>query len=278
VPTVDKGSPVRSLSTKTNDLSFPIRADTRTSRLPQSGPEITQKNLRAQRFEQTLTLISSRISQGRSVNNSPQVRSSAWLYLFDLATCAQQLERASSKFSQFVDSRRQFRDVHVNAFVRRCVELRCPGLALTVFSDRPAYRMDLTLTAARQLLYAFHEERQLSNVVALAALFPVYNLRALSSDPISCALFVSACLREGNISGSDPASVVAATFLSPFKQLLSQTLPMPLSVESNRFLESRWMKDAMLSILDLLGMQGHETSWVRDWCHRSHYNFLSNIE
>ncbi|KAI0292933.1 hypothetical protein BC826DRAFT_1105323 [Russula brevipes] len=124
------------------------------------------------------------------MNNSPQVRSSAWLYLFDLATCAQQLERASSKFSQFVDNRRQFRDVHVNAFVRRCVELRCPGLALTVFSDRPAYRMDLTLTAARQLLYAFHEERQLSNVVALAALFPVYNLRALSSDPISCALFV----------------------------------------------------------------------------------------
>ena len=161
--------------------------------------------------------------------------------------------------------------------IGRCVELRCPELALTVFSNRPAYRMDLTLPAARQLLYTLHEGRQVSDVVHLAALFPLYNLPALSSDPISCALLTSACLREVNISGSEPAQVIAATLLSPFKQLLSQTPPMSLSVVGNRFLESRWMKDAMLSILDSLVVQGHEAGWVRDWCRRSGYNLPNSV-
>lgn len=159
----------------------------------------------------------------------------------------------------------------------RCIELRCPELALTVFNNRPAYRMDLTLPAARQLLYTLHEGRQFSDVVQLAALFPLYNLPDLSSDPISCALFMSACLREANMSGSDPARAIAETLLFPFKQLLSQTPPMPVPVGGNRFLESRWMKDAMLSILDSLVVQGHEASWVRDWCRRSGYNLTDNI-
>ncbi|KAF8480181.1 hypothetical protein DFH94DRAFT_630604, partial [Russula ochroleuca] len=206
-----------------------------------------------------------------------QVRSSAWLYLFDLATCPEQLEHTSRKFSQFIECGRQFRGEHSEAFVRRCVELRCPELALTVFNNRPAYRMDLTLPAARQLLYTLHEGRQLSNAVLLAALFPLYNLPALSSDPISCALLMSACLREANISGSDPSRAVAETLLSPFKQLLSGTPTMPVPVGDNRFLESRWMKDAMLSILDSLVTQGHDASWVRDWCHRSGYNLSSNV-
>ncbi|KAN0111737.1 hypothetical protein V8E52_008298 [Russula decolorans] len=240
-------------------------------------PEKNAQKLRTQRFEQTLELLSTHASQAQSKRPSPQVRSSAWLYLFDLATCPEQLERASTQFSQFVESGRRFRVEHSTAFVRRCVELRCSELALTVFKNRPVYRMDLTLPAARQLLYTLHEGHQLSDVVLLAALFPLYNLPALSSDPISCALLTSACLREVNISDSEPAQVIAATLLSPFKQLLSQTPPMPVSAGGNRFLESHWMKDAMLSILDSLVVQGYEASWVRDWCRRSGYNLSSNV-
>jgi len=240
-------------------------------------PENAHKKRRTQRFEQTLESLSTHISQVRSKTPSPQVRSSVWLYLFNLATCSEQLEHASRNFSQFVESGRQFRGEHSTAFVRRCIELHCPELALTVFNNRPTYRMDLTLPAARQLLYTLHEGRQLSDVVLLAALFPFYNLPEPTSDPISCALIVSACLREVNISGSDPARAIAATLLSLFKQLLSQTPPMPVPVGGNRFLESRWMKDAMLSILDSLVVQGHEASWVRDWCCRSGYYLTDSI-
>jgi hypothetical protein len=157
----------------------------------------------------------------------------------------------------------------------RCTELHCPQLALTVFSHRPAYRMDLTLPSARLLLYALHEERKLSDVATLAALFPLYNLPPLSSDPISFALFISACLHEAHTSGSDPAWTVAATFLSPFEHLLAQTPPMPIPIEKNRFQENCWMRHAMLSILDSLTVRGQDTSGVREWCVKSGYEFSS---
>jgi hypothetical protein len=128
---------------------------------------------------------------------------------------------------------------------------------LTVFSHCPAYRKDLTLPAARHLLYALHEGRKLSDVITLAALFPaVRRLPPLSSDIISSALLLSACLREVHASGCEHALTVAVTLLSPFKQLLAQSLPMPISIEKNRFQEHCWMKHAMLSMLDSLTMQG----------------------
>jgi hypothetical protein len=133
--------------------------------------------------------------------------------------------------------------------------------------------MDLTLAAARHLLYALHEKRQLSSIVILAALSPLHNIPALSSDPISCALIVSACLRDS----SEQGWTVAETFLSPLKQLLSQTPPMPVPVGENRFLESRWMKDAMLSILGSLAVRSHETGWIRAWCYQSDYKLSGNI-
>jgi len=296
VPSVDEDS----LAEKTDGSPPFTRADTRLSRAPQSVPETTSKNFRIQRFENALNFLSTQIGQIRPKGHSPQVRSSIWLYLFDLATCPEHLERVSSQFSRFVENGRQFRDEHVNAFVRtwfehkqaqnlgitnlrsnllatgRCVELRCPELALNVFSNRSAYRMDLTLPATRHLLYALYEERQFSNIVVLVALFPLYNLPALTSDPISCALLLSACLREANSSGSEPALTIAETFLSPFKQLLSQTPPMPIPVDANRFPERRWMKDAMLGILDSLVVQDHEAGWIRDWCYQSDYGLPSN--
>jgi hypothetical protein len=81
-------------------------------------PEKNDKKHRTQRFEQTLESLSARISRVRSKRPSSQVRSSAWLYLFDLATCPEQLRRASTKFSQFVESGGQFRGEHSTAFVR----------------------------------------------------------------------------------------------------------------------------------------------------------------
>ncbi|KAI0251952.1 hypothetical protein BJV78DRAFT_1282171 [Lactifluus subvellereus] len=240
-------------------------------------PEAACKSSRTQRFDQTLNFLSAQFCRIKSKKDLLQIRSSAWIYLFDLATCPEQLERISGKFSQFVESGRQFRDQHVTAFVRRCTELQCPQLALAVFSQRPAYRMDLTLPAARRLLYAIHEERQLADVVTLAALFPLYNLPALSSDPISCALLISACLREVHNSGSGPAWTVAATLLSPFKQLLAQTPPMPVSVETSHPQENFWMKYAMLNIIDSFIVRGEDASWVREWCMKSGYGFSRKI-
>ena len=103
---------------ETNGSSPLTRADTRVPHAPQSTPETTHGNFRSQRFENALDLLSTQIGQIRSKGASTQIRSSAWFYLFDLATRPEQLERVSSKFSQFVEGGRQFRDEHANAFVR----------------------------------------------------------------------------------------------------------------------------------------------------------------
>jgi hypothetical protein len=80
--------------------------------------EKKDQKTRTQRFEKTLELLSTHVSQARSKTRSPQVRSSAWLYLFDLAKCPEHLELASTLFSQFAESVRQFRVEHSTAFVR----------------------------------------------------------------------------------------------------------------------------------------------------------------
>jgi hypothetical protein len=162
-------------------------------------------------------------------------------------------------------------------FTGRCAELRCPQLALSVFSNRPAYRMDLTLPAARQLLYALHEYGKLSDVVTLVPLFPLYNLPALSSDPISSALLISACLREARASGSESAWTMAVTLLPPFEQLLTETppIPIPIPIQKGRFRENCWMNHAMLSILESLTVRGQDASRVREWCVKSGYELSS---
>ena len=76
--------------------------------------------LRSQRFNRTFELLSNEIDVAPSKKHSLQVRGSTWTYLFDLATSPEQLERVSSKFSQFLDSGRQFSDKHASAFVRAC--------------------------------------------------------------------------------------------------------------------------------------------------------------
>lgn len=74
--------------------------------------------LRSQRFDRTFELLSNQIDIASSKKHPLQVRGSTWTYLFDLATSPEQLERVSSKFSQFLDSGRQFSDKHASAFVR----------------------------------------------------------------------------------------------------------------------------------------------------------------
>jgi hypothetical protein len=113
-----------STAEKTDGSSPITRADTRLSDAPQSGHETTHKNIRTQRFEKASNLLSTQIDRFRLKGHCPPIRGTAWLYLFDLATCPEQLEHISSKFSQFVESDRPFRDEHVNAFVRTCFEYK----------------------------------------------------------------------------------------------------------------------------------------------------------
>jgi hypothetical protein len=102
---------------KVDDLSPLATTSTQLPYSPQPIPEPGSRS-RAQRFDQALDFLSAHIGRVRSKKWSPQVRSSAWIYLFDLATCPEQLQRTSDKFLEYVEGGRQFRDQDVTAFVR----------------------------------------------------------------------------------------------------------------------------------------------------------------
>jgi hypothetical protein len=57
-------------------------------------------------------------------------------------------------------------------------------------------------------------------------------------------------LRYVKISCSEPPQGNRRHVAAPSQQLLSEKPPMPVSVAGNLFLESRYMKDAVLSILE----------------------------
>ena len=149
----------------------------------------------------------------------------------------------------------------------RCEELRCPDLALDVFANRPKYGMDLASPATgRRLLHALHAHHPLSASVTLGALYGLYRLPPLASDPIACALLLSACLRATTASATPvpppssasstspdapsdaaptppvapakstakPARVVANALLPVLRDLLAKTEPMPIDPNGPR--------------------------------------------
>jgi len=114
-PTIDG----QSLFEKTSDL-LPHDSDyLQPPAFAQPIAEVAREALRSQRFDRTFELLSNQIDRTPPSKKHPlQVRGSTWIYLFDLATRPEQLERVSSKFSQFLDSGRHFSDKHASAFVR----------------------------------------------------------------------------------------------------------------------------------------------------------------
>ena len=131
--------------------------------------------------------------------------------------------------------------------------------------------MDLaTLPAARRLLHSLHVQHPLSDSITLSALYKVYNLPALSSDLVSCAMLTSACFKNNS-----PEAVTVAKGLVPnLRKLLESTPPeqMALPAMENKALRARteekekaWLAWTLAKIEKALQKQGEEFSWLREW-------------
>ncbi|KAI0065054.1 hypothetical protein BV25DRAFT_1822163 [Artomyces pyxidatus] len=219
-------------------------------------------DVRAAKFEELLTFVSTRIGLRPAVRDALQVRSSAWTHLFGLATTREQLERVTVHFSKFIESGRKFEDRHVETFVRRCAELKCPDLALAVFSDRPKYRFDLSSpTAGRELLNALHRDRPLSECIELSALYQLYELPPLAADPVACTLLVDACLRAAP--KSPHAGTVAHALVPALQDTLAKTPRKPAQKAAGRLTRS-WMQ-ALGHVEDALKGKGQKVNWIQEW-------------
>ncbi|KAI0044799.1 hypothetical protein FA95DRAFT_1608264 [Auriscalpium vulgare] len=228
---------------------------------------------RTEKFENLLAFLSSHIGRKFTADDAKQVRSSAWIHLFGLATNEEQLKRVAAEFWKFEEGGRKFQHKHVEAFVRRCDELKCPTFALQVFSDRKKYHFELSSpAAARHLLYMLQKSASLSSVMTLVALYGFYGLPSISTDPVASALLIAVCLRGRSNKQGIPARTVAKKLIPAFQRTLEKTPPMPVAVSPRLQAaspERTWMRWALYTVEESLRKRGSDVSWIRDWRERS---------
>ncbi|KAI0088765.1 hypothetical protein BDY19DRAFT_993604 [Irpex rosettiformis] len=227
---------------------------------------------RAVRFDNLYQFLSDRIGlnpPAKARKDPRQVRKTAWQQLFSLAATSEQLERVTELFPKWRDARQQFTPEIAEAFVRRCEELRCPTLALKVFSDHSKYGFNLNhLPAARHLLHSLHVEHPLEDSVTLSALYGVYKLPAISSDLISCAMLTSALFKAK----TEESLIVANALVPELKLLLKKTHPAKMAYPTDPVIrnqknnkEKAWLKWTLLKIEKALEAQKQPVDWLKTW-------------
>ena len=213
-----------------------------------------------------------------------QVRQTAWLRLFQLANSPEQLEMVAELLPRWRDSGKEFRPVHAEAFVRefsvqflsyyhakvnqgRCEELKCPKLALKVFGDHSKYGLGLSsLSAARHMLHSLYSKYPLSDSMTVAALFGVYKLPPVSSDPAACSMLYAACLKDKSAN----ARVAGNALFEELKKHVQYKPPVRAPKESvirARYSEKPniWLLDALRTIEKVHKKTGKEWKWLRYW-------------
>ncbi|KAG6330243.1 hypothetical protein ID866_8845 [Astraeus odoratus] len=186
--------------------------------LPAHNEERGMK-MRERQFHDLVQFVTDRTGRQR-VNRREQVRQSAWLRLFQLASQPEHLELVSELFPRWRDSGKAFTPAHAEMFARRCDELKCPLLALKVFGDHSKYGFGMSsLPAGRQLLQSLYYKYPLENTMTAASLFGIYGLPPVASDLTSCAMLYAACVRS-----KDPnAQVVAKSLRRDLTRQIAQT-------------------------------------------------------
>ena len=74
---------------------------------------------RATRFDELYSFVKNHIGRNPVAHDALQVRNSAWMHLFGLATQPAQLERVTELFFKWRESGRHFDDKQVQAFIRK---------------------------------------------------------------------------------------------------------------------------------------------------------------
>ncbi|KAF7363546.1 UDG domain-containing protein [Mycena sanguinolenta] len=158
-------------------------------------------------------------------------------------------------------------------FARRCEELGVPEHALMVYGEFNKYALPLTIPAARRLLHGLlAKDRPFAEIITATALYTSHGLPPVQQDLPSCALLLSACLRNLKTAEGKEAietqSLIDALVPSLKKQL-KKTMPMPESRDVRDKTIRLWLKSIMLDFNGTIADQtngqiltwGHLKTW-----------------
>lgn len=116
-------------------------------------------------------------------------------------------------------------------------------------------------------MHSLHLKHPLASSVTLMALYPAYNLPAISTDLVSSTMLVTACLSQE----SKQSRILADALLPSVQGLLKKTPPIPPS-KPVRYGEDRepfWLAGTLTKIEEALQKQGRDYKWLHEWRERS---------
>lgn len=116
-------------------------------------------------------------------------------------------------------------------------------------------------------MHSLHLKYPLASSVTLMALYPAYNLPAISTDLVSSTMLVTACLSQE----SKQSRILADALLPSVQGLLKKTPPIPPS-KPVRYGEDRepfWLAGTLTKIEEALQKQGRDYKWLHEWRERS---------
>ncbi|KAJ7188527.1 hypothetical protein C8R46DRAFT_1054963 [Mycena filopes] len=278
---------------------------------PTKRPRLTPGE-RLDRFNNLVKFVKPRIGRNPT-KKAPLVRRSVFPQLINLTMTPKQLRAVTELMVPWKEGRLgtqgkarfgpdgqpkgafPFVEATSELFARRCNELGIPEHALEVYGAFAKYAMPLTLPAARRLLHSLIAAgRPLADVITVTALYAAHGLPPVHDDLPSCALLLSACLRElkgpaapaaqGEASApegevrappteeqrKETGELVDALVLA-LRQRLAEAAPMPESKDIRDKTVRRWLKAVMLDVREFLQGNGQERGWLEAWMVQSRF-------
>ncbi|EIM87666.1 uncharacterized protein STEHIDRAFT_78748 [Stereum hirsutum FP-91666 SS1] len=225
----------------------------------------------AAKFAEHLKFLSEHNGKRPAVRDGKQVADSIWLHLLGNARSQEDLEKVAKQFMPWKDAGREIKPRVVDLFVLKCKQLGCTKFALDVFSNHATYGLDLDRTSGRHLLHGLHLQHDLSDSITLAALYDVFNLRGLSSDPVSCAMLTAACLREASRTEKrkdvrDDARLVGQALLPSLQRALTKYKTAE-KLKGKRYSEKEisWLRWTLKKVEIGVVKAGWSSAWLREF-------------
>ncbi|KAG8906683.1 hypothetical protein FRB99_006384 [Tulasnella sp. 403] len=214
-----------------NNVNAPSAIPSRSAGSPAAMSSSSKASYRAARFESYKATLLQRCSPTRDAS-LPPARKTSIQNLVTYTDTPEQLEAIPELLNAMRKAKVPLHRDGPSAFIRRCVSLRRPDIALKVLSDRPKYGLDMPdIEVARDLMHAIYiqglvsgslfrpptgeVERSASSkpflksfqedALLLAGLYPHFGLGEAARDPITSTLLI------GMFAGAKPKPAESET-------------------------------------------------------------------
>ncbi|KAI0779678.1 hypothetical protein C8Q74DRAFT_1316206 [Fomes fomentarius] len=165
--------------------------------------------------------------------------------LLNVAASRDQLERLVELIPRWRDAKRQCPNRTAVHSAKRCSRLHCSDLALTVFSDRPKYGLDLSKDAATITLHGLQASHPIQDCLTFTSPYNIYRLPPITSDTTSTAFLLMVPSLQSLLANTDPKAKdrLLRLFVIKERKWLAMTLINLSGYIKRHGIEHKWLDE-----------------------------------